>query len=293
MPDNIIDELLEEDESLRDSLVFSDVQFPRLDGKLDAMDGLHIVAGLQDTTKQDCMTLFRAVRFPTIKRLHTMVREEGYSISNYEQERLGTLYEIDKKYWEERYSRAMFGHPALGTQPQERIVHGLPLFALANDALQIHRGFRGEQDMVAMCAIHIPQKLIKSEKVSFIANTAIDVHYAKAERDHLIRDFRKRDGKLEFNFHALRARGIDLHEMYTKDLPMTLADGEAMGIDQQFFLLNIARITDETRMNELFADTKLLLDNEHFLHGFFGDQNIFARRRSAYLPMACQEVTPA
>jgi hypothetical protein len=287
MPQWIADKLLEEDASLKEKLSFEEIHFPLIEGKLDTIKGLEIVAGLQNKTKQDCMTLFRAVRFPTFKRMHEMMYEHGCSISNYEQERITTLY-AETTYIEKR--EALKSDPLFHIQPQERVVPGIPLFALANDALQIHRAYRGLEDMLAMCAIHIPEELVTSQEIKLIANTAIDLNHDTNERDFEIRDFRKKNGKIEINFSSLRVRGIDLHEMYTKDLPLGVKEMEARGINTEYFLLNIARITDETRMNEIFSDTDVLKKNEYFMHGFFGDQNIFGRRRSQYLPTKCQSI---
>ena len=287
MPAHIVEKLLEEDDSLRDAMDFEEIQYPKLGGRLDQIKGLEFIAGLQNTIRKDCMTLFRAVRFPTFTRLYEMVHEHGCSISNYEQERITTLY-AGTDYIEKR--EALKRDAVFQTQPQERVVPGVPLFVLANDALQIHHAYRGMEDMVAICAVHIPEKLIESHEVKLTANTAIDLNHDSYERDFEIRDFHRKDQKLEIDFGALRARGIDLHEMYTRDLPLGIKAMERKGIENDFFLLNISKITDETRMNDLFSDTDLLKKNEYFLHGFFGDQNIFGRRRSQYLPTKCQFV---
>ncbi len=288
MPQHLADKLLEEDLSLKDKLSFTEVDSPKLGGKLDEVEGLNVLAGLQSKThKEGCLTLFRAVRFPTYKRMHGLVYGGGYVVSNYEQERILEFYQ-DENYIQKRDS--IKADDRFWTQPQERVVNGLPLFSLVNDALQIHRAYRGEDDQMVIIALHIPQKLIESRKIKLIANTAIDLDYTNDDRDFEIKDFWKDNGTYEIDFEALRARGIDLHEMYTRDLPLDSKEAKALGITQDFFLLDIYRIKDQDPINALFEDTKLLKENKYFLHGFFGDQNIFGRRKSCYLPYKCYKI---
>ena len=125
--------------------------------------------------------------------------------------------------------------------------------------------------------------LVISGKIKFVANTAIDLSYTDDERDFLIKDFVE-DHDFRFDFSALRARGIDLHEMYTQELPLNLKDAQEMGIEQDFYLLDIYRIKEVERIQALRSDTEMLKKNRDFLHGFFGDQNIFGRRKAYHLP---------
>lgn len=99
MPKHLIDKLLEEDESLKDKLILKEVDFSKLNGLLNKINGLDILAGLQKFAKDGCLTLFRAVRFPTYKRMYEVVYEKGYAILNYEQERILELYK-NKEYSE-------------------------------------------------------------------------------------------------------------------------------------------------------------------------------------------------
>lgn len=287
MPKHLVDKLLEEDESLKEKLILKEVNFPKLNGLLNEIDGLDILAGLQKFTKDGCLTLFRAVRFPTYKRMYEVVYEKGYAISNFEQERILELYK-NKEYSEKRDS--IKNDPLFWTQPQERVVHGLPLFCLVNDALQIHRAYRAKEDKVAMIAIHIPHNLLESGKIKLISNPAIDLDYDNKERDLEIEDFYKENGTYEIDFRALRTRGIDLQEMYTKDLPWEVEEAEKLGVTQDFFLLDIYRISDNSKIQELKQNTEILKANCNFLHGFFGDQNIFGRRMSSYLPNKCYSI---
>jgi hypothetical protein len=210
-------------------------------------------------------------------------------MSNYEQERILECYK-DEDYLQRRND--IKNDNRFWTQPQERVVHGLPLFCLANDALQIHRAYRGDADKVLIIAIHIPGELFDSGKIKLTANTAIDLDYSNADRDILIKDF-KRDGNVyKIDFRALRTKGVDLHEMYTADLPLDFVGMEKLGITQEYFLLDIYKIKDsDAAIQNLFDDTQVLLENQYFMHGFFGDQNIFGRRKTYYLPYKCSRIS--
>jgi len=187
MPQHIAKLLLEEDNSLKSELIFKEIFFPKLQGILGEIEGLNILAGLQKFNNKDCLTLYRAVRFPTHKRIYEMLFEYGGAIPNFEQERILELYN-DKKYQSKR--NKIQKDKNFWVMPQERVVPGLPMFALVNDALQIHHAFRGKKDKVAMVVIHIPYKLF-GKKIKLIANPAIDLDYDNCERDCEITDFIK------------------------------------------------------------------------------------------------------
>ena len=289
MPKHLAEKLLEEDVSLKERLSFEEINFPVSNDVLGEIEGLNILSGLQKQSKKGCLTLFRAVRFPTYKRMYE-VSINGYAISNYEQERILDLYQ-NKDYVQKRES--LKTDSRFWTQPQERVVHGLPLFCLVNDALQIHRAFRGETDKVVIIAIYIPHELLESKKIKLTANTAIDLDYENHERDFEISDFYKKDDIYEIDFGSLRARGIDLHEMYTRDLPLDIKQTEALGITQDLFLLDLYKIKEGKKINNLFTNTEVLKKNKYFLHGFFGDQNIFGRRKAFYLPSSCSKISLA
>ena len=169
-------------------------------------------------------------------------------------------------------------------------VKAAKLLSLINDALQIHRAFRSAKDQVLICAVHIPFKLIKNKRVKLIANTAIDLDYNNSQRDFEIKDFIHKDKNCSIDYSALKSRGIDLNELYVKGLPWNLKDCEKANINQEFFLLNINKIKNKSKIKSLFENTLLLKKHQSFLHGFFGDQNIFARRFSKYLPVKCYNV---
>jgi hypothetical protein len=287
MPEKLKRKLLEEDLSCQPKLSFKNVLFPKLGGVLNSINGLEILAGLQRIKKRDHLTVFRAIRFPTFKRIHEMIWEKGLCTPNYEQERILKLYR-DTKYSAKR--KKIRKDNNFWTQPQERVVKGLPVFALANDALQIHRAFRNKKDKVAMIAIHIPYKLLGGRKIKLKANAAIDLDYTNSERDFEIKDFIENSHTIDFDYCALRSKGIDLHEMYLQNLPWTLAKCEELGIQQEYFLLDVYEIKEKGRIKKLFNDSKTLKKNQQFLHGFFGDQNIFGRRFSRHLPYRCQRI---
>lgn len=290
MPAHIQKRLLQEDVSARRLLVFDDVHFSPLQGWSKQIKGLAILSGLQKFHKKGCLTVYRAIRFPTYTRLFEMVSEKGFAVPNYEQERILELYKnpsfikqrkfIKKKKW-------------FWTMPQERVVNGLPVFSLVNDAIQIHRAFRSVKDRVALVVMHIPHTLFKKKQVQLIANAAIDLDYDDGSRDVPIQDFAVKKDRVEIRYDALRARGVDLHEMYAQGLAWTIQEANQQGIEQQYFLLDIYRIQERTKklLKRLKADTKTLLRYQYFLHGIFGDQNIFGRRDATYLPLRCRRVS--
>ena len=287
MPKRLIEKLLDENISLGQKLSFEEINFPKLNNVLDKIKGLNIIAGLQKMTKKDCLTVFRAVRFPTYKRMYEVLYKHGYSILNYEQERILEFYQ-DKIYLQKR--KEIKNDPRFWTQPQERVVKGLPLFCLINDALQIHRAFRGKDDKVGIIAIYIPYKLLKNKKIKLIANAAIDLDYNNNDRDFEIIDFIKNGNSYQIDYDALFAKGIDLNEMYSRELPLNFKQMEKAKISFDFFLLNIYKVADSPKINGLFNNTKVLKNNKYFLHGFFGDQNIFGRGKTKYLPHRCQKI---
>jgi hypothetical protein len=289
MSDYLRGVLLEEENLLDEKIKLVDMEFPNIDNYLDKVEGFKILSGLQNLKQKDCITLFRAFRFPTIKRMYEAVYDKGYTISNYEQERILSLY-TNKDYIKKR--EKIKRDNWFWTQPQERVVNGLPVFALVNDAVQIHRAFRGEKDQVGIIAIHIPKKLVKEGIINFIANTAIDLSYEDPSRDVQVLDFLEKDSSFQIDYGALRARGVDLHEMYTPDLPLTMKEAGILKIKQEFFLLDIEEIDlESTFYKKIFQNTELLKKHRKFLYGFWGDQNVFGRGKTKYIPFRCRKIT--
>ncbi len=283
MPPWLVEKLLEEDESAGNKISIDEITFDKLTGFVGGIEGLQIIKGLQEKTRPGYLTVFRAIRFPTNKRLLSLLTD-GFTVSNYEQERILELYSNESYIQQRNQNQA---DERFWVQPQERVVPGIPVFALVNDALQIHRAFRGKEDRVAIVVIHIPREHLESRRIRLIANTAIDLAHQNADRDITVKDFRDKNGNLEIDYAAMRARGVDLHEMYSQDLPLVKTELDALGIEQEFCLLDIYEIEDLEVMNMLENDTDTLKRSKHFLHGFFGDQNIFGRRKTKYLPFKC------
>jgi len=269
LPEDIRKKLLFED-----SVEFEELYFPPLCQELQNIEGIDILSGLQKLEKKDNLTVFRAIRFPTMHRIRKTIHELGLSMPNHEQERILRLY-TDKNYLSKRDE--IKNDNRFCTQPQERVVDGVPVFSLVNDALQIHRAYRGCIDKVLIIGIHIPYELF--DELKLIANTAIDLDYDNSDRDFEIVVDKGVD------YHALRVRGIDLHEMHIQGLPFDLEGHKNIGIEQKFFLLDIYKIDE---LPDLSID--VLKEYEYFLHGFYGDQNVFGRSETKYLPSQCHEV---
>lgn len=285
MPSELIDKLLDEGLSLKEKIIFEEVSFPLLGNNLDSVVGLNIIAGVQSKNRKGYLTLFRAIRFPTYKRIHEVAKTYGYAFSNYEQDRILAFY--NHRDYQKKRGEIIKDH-RFWTQPQERVVSGLPLFSLVNDALQIHYSFRGKTDFILLVAIHIPQGLLQSGKIKLISNSAIDLDYKNEEREWEIKDFIEKESSYSIDYKALRARGIDLHEIYSKDLPHNLEEAQKIGIEQEFCLLQTYHLNSE--LDRVIDDTKILKENDWFLHGIFGDQNVFARRRAKHLPLKCYNI---
>lgn len=288
-PEPIKQKLLIEDCSLIDRLSFKEIQFPQPKRELLSIKGMDILSGLQEMGREECLTVYRAIRFPTAYRTWETVSNEGLSMPNFEQERILELYGRPE-YAEDRSK--IQRNPLFWVQPQERVVAGVPAFSLVNDAIQIHYAFRNDEDRVLVDVIHLPFELLESKKAKLVANSTIDLDLDNEERDYEIVDFKEKDNCHYFDYSALRARGIDLHEMYMKGLPFGIREQNRLGIEQRFFLLDISRIDlGDDAFRNLYQSSRVLKDNEYFLHGFFGDQNVFGRTPSKFLPHKCYEVS--
>ncbi len=287
MPENLKKILLEEDYSLSKEISFKEMVFPKLGSPLGKIKGLDILSGLQKIAKKDHLTLFRAIRFPTFKRIHKVLFNQGASLGNFEQERILEIY--GRKDYALKRGKIK-DDKLFSTQPQERVVKGIPFFTSVNDALQIHRAYRNDTDRVMIIVFHIPFNLIKNKKIKLFANTAIDLDYANCERDFEIKDFVSKEGVYFIDYRAIRTRGIYLHEMYLQKLPWNLKGCQKAGIKQDFFLLEIYRIKNKTKLKKLAEKPKLLKKYQYLLHGFFGDQSVFCRWPSEFLPFKCYRI---
>ncbi len=288
MPNWIKGKLLKEDLSLVKEISFEKVSFPNLKGSATKIKGLNILSGLQSLHKKNCLTLFRAIRFPTIYRMHNSIYNFGFTILNYEQERILALYK-NKDYISKR--RNIQKDKNFWIQPQERVVKGLPVFYLINDALQIHRAFRNKLDRVLIIAIYIPFNLIKKGKIKIYANLDIELDYKNNKRDVEIKDFVNKNGYYFIDTSALNLKGINLYELYLKRLSFNMKKANGNGINRRAFLLDIYKINHtDARIKKLRGDLPILKKYHYFLNGFFGDYNLFGRRPFEYLPYACYEV---
>ncbi len=114
--------------------------------------------------------------------------------------------------------------------------------------------------------------------------------YNNEERDFEINAYIYDNNQVKINLEPLFIRGIDLHEMYIKNLPWSIQGCKKYGIKQDYFLLDIYEIKKDNEIKKQHQNTKTLLKYNYFLHGFFGDQNIFGRRASKYLPFKCRKI---
>lgn len=288
MPKRLKAALLDDDHELVDKFILEEIKFPKLKGNITKLQGFDILSGLQKLKKTNHLTVFRAVRFPTSKRMFEMIYKKGCTMPNFEQDRILELYQNPE--YIKRRKKILKDHN-FWVQPQERVVDGLPAFRIVNDAIQIHNAFRHKVDKILMVAMYIPYKLLKTRKVRLVANSAIDLDYNNSERDFEISDYILDKGIVKIDLEPLRVRGIDLHEMYFKNLPWDIEGCENLGIKQDYFLLDIYEIENKDELTRLHQDTKTLLKYNYFLHGFFGDQCIFARRSSKYLPFRCCKIS--
>jgi len=283
MPTNIKQKLLSENTNLITKLKFQMMDFEKSTDIIDDL-GLNILSGLQNIKKEGHLTVYRAIRFPTIKRIWEVIYKKGCLMNNYEQKRILNLYK-NKKYIQKR--KKIMKNIYFWIQPQERVVNGLPVFSLVNDAIQIHKAYRAKKDKVLIIVIHIPFNLIKSKKLKLISNTAIDFNHPTATRDVEINDSVNINKFSFIDYKSLRVKGIDLYEMYIKGLPMNATKVNEYKIQQEFYLLNLEKV-DKKRYDVFnYEDLKR---NEYFLHGFFGDQNIFGRKASEYIPYNCMKI---
>lgn len=267
--------------------VFKQSNFPKLDKPLSNIRGMTILSGLQKIHKNYCITLFRTIRFPTLSRLYETIHVHGLSESNYEQERILGIY-ADRNYIAIR--KKIRNDSRFYTQPQERVVSGLPIFYLANDALQIHSSYRNNIDKVLFVVSHIPKRLFDKKAIELYSNVPIDLNYSDMINDVIITDFN--GGKNpKINISNLQIKGVNPYELYLKKLPLNLIEQQKLGISFRFFILDLYRI-NPTNLKGISQNVNILKKYGYFLKGFFGDYNTFGRTPAKYLPFGCYEVFP-
>lgn len=268
------------------------IKFPKLERNLKKVVGLDILSGLHKLYKKDCITVFRAIRFPTPRRIIQMVEEKGISMLNYEHDRLLKIYE-DPDYRKKRQN--LLNDPLFSFIPQERIVPGLPIFFNANDAIHIHRAYRNENDLIGIIVSFIPYNLIKTDSIEIYSNYALVQNFSDSQGDKKITYFKRlsHNGQYIPFYNALNWEGNMVYEAYSKGIPKNIADSIGIGIEQRFFLLDIYKPEINVKkktINDIELANELLDNNLYFLYGFWGDDNIFMRRPSEYLPKTCYEV---
>lgn len=280
------------EEQLYDTVNLKQQKFPNLNNNLGKINGLDILSGLQDLGKSNCITIFRAVRFPTPKRIVEMVLEKGLSLLNYEHQRLVRIYEAeDYKLKRQELMR----DPKFSFIPQERIVPGLPIFFNVNDSIHIHRAYRNENDLIGLIAAYIPIDIIKTDKIEIFTNYALVQNYSDNEGDKKINHFIKLSGNGKYIpfYKALNLEGTLVYESYCNGIPESISSAEKLGIKQDFFLLETYMPEINIRkksVNGIDISKSLINENPYFLYGFWGDDNIFMRRPSAYLPKRCYKI---
>jgi len=92
----LLDKLMENhisNDYFNSKIEISKTKFPELEKNLSKVSGLDILSGLHKLYKKDCITVFRAIRFPTPRRILKMVEDDGISTLNYEHDRLLQIYE--------------------------------------------------------------------------------------------------------------------------------------------------------------------------------------------------------
>lgn len=280
------------DEYFKKKIEIKSINFPRLENNLNKVTGLNILSGLHQLYKKDCLTVFRAIRFPTPRRIIKMVEERGISMLNYEHDRLLKIYK-DPQYIKKRED--LITDPLFAFIPQERIVPGLPVFFNVNDAVHIHRAYRNENDLIGISVAFIPYDLIKTDRVEIFSNYALVQNYSDSEGDKKITYFKKlnHNGQYIPFYNALNWEGNLVYEAYSRGIPENINDSISMGIEQRFFLMDIYKPEIDVKkksINGYDLSNELIDNNLYFLYGFWGDDNIFMRRPSEYLPKTCYEV---
>ena len=292
---DLLEKLMENhisDEYFNEQISLTLTKFPKHDNTLSQVDGLDILAGIQGFYKKDCVTVYRAIRFPTPRRILKMAKERGISMLNFEHERLLRIYE-DPTYIKKREEIKM--DPKFSFLPQERIVPGLPIFFSVNDAIHIHRAYRSENDIIGLSVAFIPYDLIKKDKIEIFSNYALVQDCYDSDGDKKLHYFKQLGSTKQFIpfYKALNMEGNMVYETYCKGVPEQLNDCSNLGIEQKHYLLEIYKPKidiKQKKINNIDLSGNIFEQNPYFLYGFWGDDNIFMRRPSEYLPKTCYEV---
>lgn len=291
LKDVLLDEKISE-ETFNKEIKVGQTKFDSLSENIDKIKGLNILAGLQNLHKPKCITVYRAIRFPTKTRIVSILKERGISTLNYEHERLMRIYN-DDNYKKKR--NTLKKDPRFSFQPQERVVPGLPVFFNVNDAVHIHRAYRGNDDIIGIVAAYIPYNLIQQNVIEIFSNHAIVENYSDDFGDKKINHYRQSSNKrIQPFYKALDIEGNQIYETYCNGIPESLNKCSAMGIEVTCFLLELYRPkvnANKKCINGIDISDELNKYKLPFLYGFWGDDNIFMRRTSEFLPKTCYEIT--
>ncbi|MFY0602747.1 MAG: hypothetical protein JXQ93_02275 [Flavobacteriaceae bacterium] len=268
------------------------MEFNSLSKKINTIQGLNALSGLQELQKPNCITIYRAIRFPTKTRITSMLTDKGLSTLNYEHERLMRIYE-DSDYKKKR--NALKKDLRFSFQPQERVVPGLPIFFNVNDAIHIHRAYRSDHDIIGIVTAFIPHSLIQQNTVEIFSNDAIVENYSDDFGDKKINHYKQSSNGSVIPFYkALGIEGNQIYETYCKGIPERIKDCNDMGIEFRYFLLELYRPEIDPQdkcINGVDISDELAKYKLPFLYGFWGDDSIFMRRVSEFLPKTCYEIT--
>jgi hypothetical protein len=280
-------------DSFNNSLFFKEIKFPKLDLNTNHVKGLNVLSGLQNINKPDCVSVYRAIRYPTPKRILQIVLDSGVSTINYEHQRLLKIYE-DEEYRRKR--EQLKKDPRFSFQPQERIVPGLPIFFSVNDAIHIHRAYRSENDLIVVAVAFIPHAQLKNDSVEIFSNYALVQNYSDSDGDKKITHYRKLNtGRVVPFYKALNLEGNLVYETYCTGIPQSVSDSKTKGIEQRFFLIELYKPQIDSQIktiNGVFLSNDLMANDSYYLYGFWGDDNIFMRKPSEYLPNTIYEIIP-
>ncbi len=287
----LLNEKINED-TFNKQIQINQLEFEPLSEKINIIQGLNILAGLQDMHKSNCVTVFRAIRFPTKARIVSMLDDRGISTLNYEHERLIRIYE-DSDYKKKRDT--LKKDPRFSFQPQERVVPGLPVFFNINDAVHIHRAYRGDHDIIGIVAAFIPNHLIQQNTIDFFSNDAIVENYSDDYGDKKINYYKQSsNGRVLPFYRALGIEGNQIYETFCKGIPESVEACRDIKIEFKYFLLELYKPEInvlEKHINGVDLSDELTKYRLPFLYGFWGDDNIFMRRASEFLPKTCYEIT--
>lgn len=265
-----------------------------IENSLKAINGINILNALQNLYLANHLSLYRVIRYPTVDRIYDTIKKNGLSTLNYEQDRLLTFYN-DSSYIKSRED--ITKDSRFWVIPQERIVNGLPVFFYANDAINIHRCFRRKRDLILVVAAFIPKELLFNKTLKIYSNRPFTKNYFDATADRLIEDYcHNNDERILHDQELLHIKGIDPYETYIKGLPHTISKCNSIGIKQRYFLIEIKKVTVDNKkyfINGIKISSEIMKKYPNVFSSIWGDDDLFSRRKTDYLPINCFELFKA